>query len=342
MRVSAAGGTPVPLTSNDEPNDTERWPQALPNGKVLFTSGAIGAFGDANLVVQTVSTGARTTVQRGGFYGRYLPSGHLVYVNGGTLFAAPFDPDRLTVTGPSVPAVDGVLSNPTSGSAQFAVSGNGTLIYLPGQSVSGGQPIHWMNRQGQATPLLATPTNWTFPAFAPDGRRLSMTLLNRDGATHDIWVYDWSRDSNTQLTFDPADDLKSVWSPDSSRIVFASTRADKLTSNLYWQRADGSGEAQRLTSSTNRQLPASWDPSGKFLAFVEVTAATDADLMILSMEGDEASGWKPRQPTVFLDSAAVEQEPMFSPDGKWIAYASNETGLKLKSMCVHFRPEESG
>ena len=193
MRVSAAGGTPALLTSSDEsqePHDTQRWPQALPNGKVLFTSGTVGAYNDANLVVQTLSTGARTTVQRGGFYGRYLPSGHLVYVNGGTLFSAPFDLDRLTVTGPSVPAVDGVLSNSTSGSAQFAASSNGTLIYLP-VDVSG-EPIHWMNRQGQTTPLLATPTNWAFPAFSPDGRRLSMTRLDADGATHDIWAYDWA------------------------------------------------------------------------------------------------------------------------------------------------------
>ena len=127
---------------------------------------------------------------------------------------------------------------------------------------------------------------------------------------------------------------KSVWSPDSSRIVFASTRADKLTWNLYWQRADGSGETQRLTTSPNRQLPSSWHPSGRFLAFTEVSAATDSDLMILSIEGDEASGWKPRQPTVFANSAAMEQEPMFSPDGQWIAYTSNESGR----MEVYVRP----
>jgi serine/threonine protein kinase/Tol biopolymer transport system component len=325
MRVSAEGGTPVELISIDDPHDTQRWPQALPNGRVLFTSGTIGAYNDASLVVQTLATGARTTVQRGGFYGRYLPSGHLVYLNGGTLFAAPFDLDRL-ITGPSVRVVDGVLSNVTSGSAQFAVSGNGSLIYLAGQGVSGGLPIEWMNRQGQATPLLATPKNWTVPNFAPDGRSVSMTLLDADGTTHNIWVYDWSRDQLTQVTFDPADDVKSVWSPDGSRLVFGSTRAGKLVENLWWQRADGSGPAQQLTTSKNRQLPGSWHPKLKFLAFEELTQATGSDLMILPIEGDEASGWKPGQPTVFANDPAMEHDPVFSPDGRWIAYTSNETG----------------
>ena len=275
-------------------------------------------------MVQALPTGTRTVVQRGGYHGRYLPSGHLVYLHDGTLFAAPFDLDRLAVTGPPVPALEGVTSNANTGGAQFAVSASGTLVYLPGQSTSTGFPIHWMDHEGKTTPLRATPANWFNPVFAPDGRRLAVDIL--DGNGRDVWVYEWARDTLTRLTFDPTDDRKPVWTPDGRRIVFASTRADKSTTNLYWQRADGTGDAQRLTESKNQQFPASWHPSGKFLAFEEINPQTGYDLMILPMEGDEASGWKPGKPTVFLNSPFAEREPMFSPDGRWLAYVSNETG----------------
>ena len=114
--------------------------------------------------------------------------------------------------------------------------------------------------------------------------------------------------------------------PDSSRIAFASARADKSTLNLWWQRADGTGDAHRLTESKNSQMPGSWHPSGKLLAFEEQNAKTSSDVMILPLDGDEASGWKPGTPTVLLNSAAVEREPMFSPDGRWLAYVSDASG----------------
>jgi serine/threonine-protein kinase len=335
LRVSSAGGTPAPLTSVAEGESTQRWPQVLPGGKaVLFTGGPAGAYETANIVVQPLPSGARKVVQRGGYHGRYLSSGlgsperaervggHLVYIHDGTLFAAPFDLDRLEVTGQPVPALEGVTSNSASGSAQFAVSATGTLVYLPGRS-TGGVPIHWMAHEGKTTVLRATVANWFSPQFAPDGRRLALQI--NDGQ-NDVWVFEWARDTLTRLTFDPADDRKPVWTPEGRRIAFASARADKSTLNLYWQRADGTGDAQRLTESKNLQVPASWHPGGKFLAFEEVNPQTGYDLMILPMEGDEASGWKPGKATVFLNSAFAEREPMFSPDGRWLAYWSNETG----------------
>ena len=168
------------------------------------------------------------------------------------------------------------------------------------------------------------PADWSNPQFAPDGLRLAMDIF--DGRQNDVWVYEWMRDTLTRFTFDPADDRKPVWTPDGRRIAFTSTRDKSTALNLYWQRADGTGEIQRLTESKNPQFPASWHPSGKYLAFSEVDSQTGFDLMILPIEGDETSGWKPGKPTVFLNTPAVEQEPMFSPDGKWIAYFSSESG----------------
>src|SRR5262249_9120290 len=149
------------------------------------------------------------------------------------------------------------------------------------------------------TPLRATPANWANLVFAPDGRRLALDLF--DGKQSDVWVHDWALDTLSRLTFDPTDDVKPVWTPDGRRIVLASRRADTATVNVYCQRADGTGDVQRLTESKNQQAPASWHPGGKFLAFWELNPQTSTDLMILPMEGDEALGWKPGKPTVFLN-----------------------------------------
>jgi serine/threonine-protein kinase len=323
LRVSSTGGTPVPLTpESDTPQ--ARWPQILPGGQaVLFTSSrTAAAFSDADIVVQPLPSGAPKVVQRGGFYGRYVPSGHLLYVHDGTLWTAPFDLDRLAVTGPPVPAIEGVTSNAANGGAQVAVSASGTLIYLPGQGTSG-VPIYWMDREGKTTPLRSAPANWTALQFAPDGRRLALQI--NLGSSAGNWVYEWARDTLTRLTSD-AGGAKPVWTPDGRRIVFASSRGNQREGNLYWQRADGVGDAQRLTDSPIGQLPASWHPNGKFLAFTELNPQTNFDVLILPMEGDETSGWKPGKPTVFLNSRFNELEPMFSPDGRWIAYQSNESG----------------
>ena len=327
LRVSSAGGTPQLATALGEGESTQRWPQMLPGGRgLLYTSApTLTDLESANLVVLPLPAGERKVVQRGAYYGRYLPSGHLVYLHDTTLFAAPFDLARLEVTGPQVPVLEGVFASPVTWGVQFAVSGNGTLVYLPGQN--GGLldvPILWMDRAGKTLPLRATAANWFNLQFAPNGQRLAMDI--RDSGQTDIWVYEWARDTLTRLTFDRAEDRKPIWTPDGRRIVFMSVRGGGGVFNLYWQRADGSGDVQRLTESQNSQGPASFHPNGKLLAFAEVSAATLDDVMILPIEGDETSGWKPGKPTVFLNGPAREREPMFSPDGRWLAYASNESG----------------
>ncbi|MDP3719874.1 MAG: protein kinase [Acidobacteriota bacterium] len=336
MRVPSAGGPPEPMATLADGEVSQRWPQVLPGGRgVLFTSSSVNtAYNDASIVVQS-SSGARSIVQRGGYHGRYVASGpgtpkrsereegHLVYLRDGTLFAAPFDVTRLAVTGPSVPVLEGVTSNIGTGGAQFAVSDSGALVFLPGQTNSGGGPITWMDRAGKTTPLRAAHAAWFDLLFSPDGRRLAMQLV--DGTSTDIWIYEWARDSLTRLTFGATYAGKPVWTPDGGRIVYNAPRPDQTASNLVWQRADGTGDAQRLTEGDNHQRPASWHPSGKFLAFEERNQA-GFDLMILPMAGDEAAGWKPGTPTVFLNSPAQEREPMFSPDGRWLAYISEESG----------------
>jgi serine/threonine-protein kinase len=170
--------------------------------------------------------------------------------------------------------------------------------------------------------------------FSPDGRRLAIVI--RQGAQQDVWVYEWERDTLSRLTFDASYDGFPVWTPNGQRIAFRSTRADKATTNLYWQRADGTGEAERLTESPNGQTPESWHPSGKFLAFYETHPQTQSDIMILPLEGDEVSGWKPGKPSVFLNTPFREDAPAFSPDGRWFAYRSTSRG-RTRSTCARSR-----
>ena len=335
-RVSSAGGPPEVLTKPDPGVGlaSHRWPQVLAGGRaVVYTAGVRGGYEDATIVARPLSGGPEKILLRGGYHGRYLPSGHLVYIHDGTLFAAAFDLGRLEVTGQAAPALKGVKSHAGFGGAQFAHSDRGALVYLPGASVGAELTIQWMDRAGRPQPLRAVPGDYGDPRFSPDGRRLAMDVRERD--QRDVWVYEWERDTLSRLTFDPGEDTAPVWTPDGRRIVFGSRRADKGTRNLYWQRSDGTGDAERLTESNQMQVPASWHPSGRFLAFSEYSVQTSSfDVMILEVEGSEASGWKPGKPTVFLNTPSVEYNPEFSPDGRWLAYQSDEAG----SLEVYVRP----
>jgi serine/threonine-protein kinase len=326
FRVSSAGGTPERLTTLSGREITHRWPQMLPGGKaVLYTRHTnLTGFNDAELVVQPLPNGAVKVIQRGAYDGRYLPSGHVVYVRDRTLFAAPFDLDRLEVTGASVPAIEGLDARNAVGAAQFAVAGNGTLVYLPTGGAGNDFPLEWMDRNGKMTLLRTTPADWSNVVVGPSGRYLAMDVS--DGRQTDIYVYDSERDTQTRLTFGPGDSEKPVWSPDGKRIAFSATRSAKSGLNLYWQRADGTGDVQRLTESTFFQGGWSFHPSGKFLAIHQLTPPRGDDILMVPIEGDEASGWKPGKAVPFLSSPYSERAPMFSPDGHWLAYQSQESG----------------
>ena len=235
-RVSSAGGAAEALTTPDPAAGelSHNWPQALPGGEaVLFTAyprvpSLTEQILGANLVVQRLPGGPRKIVRRGGNYGRYLPSGHLVYMREGTLFAAPFDVDRLETTGPPVPALEGVTTG--NAGAQFTFSSRGTLAFVPGVSDGGAVPIHWMDAQGHLAPLRAVAADYGAIRFSPDGHRLAIRIRQgaqnrcvglRVGARRSI-----APDLRCQLDNFP------VWTPKGQGIAFASTRADKTTQNL--------------------------------------------------------------------------------------------------------------
>lgn len=162
-----------------------------------------------------------------------------------TLFAQSFDVDRLQVSGDPVPIMQGIQIATEGGSGLYAVSDAGTFAYLPDQvPQSSSGPVLWMDRAGRTATMRAAAAQWNNPRFSPDGRRLALDITT-NGNT-DIWVYDWERDQMLRLTNDPAEERRPVWTPDGSRIVFASRRVGAAASGLYWQRADGSTRPEAI------------------------------------------------------------------------------------------------
>ena len=307
-----------------------RWPQALPGGRgVLYTSGpvlmeATGEFNGAELVVRASPSAQPKTVYTGGYFGRYVSSGHLLFMRDDALFAVRFDLDRLEVNGAAAPVMTGIQTNANTGGAHFSASRDGTLVFTPGTgtAISQGAPILWFNRAGQTSTLRAVSSRWGTPAFSPDGTRLAMVIAPSGTASSDLWVYDWERDSLIRLTNDTALDTRPVWSPDGRRIIFGSTRGDNHAANLYWIRADGTGEVHRLTTTSESQLPDSM--SGKWVAYHEGDIGGGPQrAMAIPLEGDD---WTPGPPKLIYSGSATSLQAMLSPDGQWVAIGTIESG----------------
>jgi serine/threonine-protein kinase len=327
MSVPSSGGVARPLTTLHDREVTNRWPQVLPGGKgVLYTAHSqTGTYDNANLVVSSLSGDRRQVVVERGYFGRYFASGHLAYVHKGTLFVAPFDLERLVVTGPAAPFIEGVTGDPTSGAALFGFSDTGALVYSRGPGRVPDMTIWWIDETGAERPMRTVPGDYASLRFSPDGRHLAMDVGASWGEAA-ISTYDWARDIMTRVSIGAGEDIAPVWSPDGRRIAFAGQRDGAVVDNIYWQKADGSGTAERIAPSDATQIPFSWHPSGRFLAFHTGPGPTRSDIGILPLEGDESSGWKVGQPSIVLSEPYVEGLPAFSPDGRWLAYTSFESG----------------
>ena len=334
-RIPAAGGNPVPVTelNRQRREFTHRWPQVLPGGQaVLFTANTSGTnFDEANIDVQLLKTGERRTLLHGGFYGRYLPSSHLVYVREGRLFAARFDLNRMSLTASPVPFLDYVVSRSGMGAAEFDCSRNGTFLYVPGRLVERRWSPVWQDRAGGLEPLRLTPRVFRDLRLSPDGRHLAMTVF--DGKKDDLWAYDWQRETFSRLTSAAGPNQVPIWAPDSRHLALRSERHGSV-SNVYWMLADGSDEAHRLTESENYQQPCSFSPDGKWLIYVDQHPETDWDLWSLPLDLGDPERPKPGKASQFLSTQYRESSAAFSPDGRWVAYVSNESGTNE----VYVRP----
>ena len=311
-RISSVGGPPSVVLDVARESITPMWPQVLPGAKVVVFT-AVGSSGpnEGRIEALSLPTGKRTVLARRGTYGRYLPNGYATYLNQGTLFALPVDIDRMETHGEAFPVLDGVSYSSTYGFAQIDLSRNGSLVY---QKNSGGQLIaEWSDSAGQAEPFPAKPGRYFWPSLSPDGKHLALSVTE-SGATG-VWVFQ-GPEPITKIT--PAD--RPIWSPDGRFLVLGGA------GGLAWRLSDGDGKTQRLLGNGNiQQVPWSFSPDGKRLAYHERSSTTGFDLWTVPIRMS-ASGLVAGSPELFLRTPAYETYPAFSPDGRWMAYGSNVSG----------------
>ncbi len=285
MQVSDAGGAQQPLTRIEKGETSHAYPDILSGGKaVLFSVSTSGSlWTNAQVAVQSIGTGERRTLIQGGMYPHYAPSGHIIYSQAGTLIAVPFDPQKLTVTGAAIPVVEGVQQSITNGDSQYSFSSTGTLAYIPGTVQFPRLNLVWVSRNGAEQPLAAPAHAYVQPRISPDGRQVAVGIAEQE---RQVWLYDLARDTLTRFTFQGNNNLVPFWTPDGKRIVFTSNKEGPR--NLFWQKSDGSGGLERLTTSEFLHVPGSWSPDGQVLAYSEVNSTTGYDIWMLHMSDRKA------------------------------------------------------
>jgi len=316
--VPAAGGEPQPLTTlNEERNEfSHRWPFAVPGGQtVIYTVGHrnMTSADDGLIAAADLDSGESKILIEGGYYAQYVPTGHLVYMRDSTLFAVTFDPVRVELTGTPSPVVQGIVTNNGPGGAQYSFSSDGTLAYVSGTVELPQYPVVWVDRDGSSSSLWDTEAAYSGPAISPDGTKLALAVLREDN--WDVWVYDLVREVATRLTFYDGYDADQFWSHDGEYLYFSSDRDGDA--RPYRKRADGSGDAEPMSQTEVNFFPLSVSPDGQWA--IGESQSDNIDITILDLE---AKG----EPEPFLASEFMDRDPMFSPNGRWVAYSSNESG----------------
>ena len=323
-QVPATGG---PVRAVAQPDWTKgergyRWPEVLPGGDaVVFTiaTSDLQSFDEARLVVRSLRTGEQRELIRGGSFATYTGSGHLLFARAGALMAVPFDVARLSVTGAAKPVLDGLVTYPINGAAQYAVGGDGTLVYIAGRAVSREATLTWVDTAGKTTMLAAKPAAYQDVSIAPGGREVALDI---DGANANIWLLDLATMNRTRMTVEWSN-TNPFWTPDGTRVGFISARAG--AARLFWQAVDGRRTPEPVTHAHGvqeevAQLGGSWAPGGRIMVFSERAQRTGWDIWVLTT-GRE------RNLTAFVQTSFNEKNPRFSPDGRWVVYESDETGL---------------
>jgi serine/threonine-protein kinase len=325
--LPAVGGTPRPITSIDEKarERTHRWPVALPGGRaVLFTVGTYASpdnYDDCAIDAVIPSSGERRRVLEGAALVRLAP-GHLLFARGAVLSAVPFDTDKLTISGTPVQVLQGVNGDTTTGASDFALAGDGTFAYVPGDSHTGLNRPVWATRNG-VTELFDLPENLYFdPRMSPDGSRVAFTIGAgaRSGSgqgTDDVWVYEIVRKTLTRFTFGGGD--TPVWSADGSRIYFVSQNAAGTQSMIWVRPSDGSRDPVRLATVDSRAFLHSVSPDGRSF-IVDFEDRNGKGRQIFRWFADAAA-----KPEPLVATPSDEYAAAVSPDGRWLAYQSNES-----------------
>jgi serine/threonine-protein kinase len=313
-KVPSNGGEATEVTTLDRSKGeiSHRWPQVLPGGKAMLISAWTGPARDNRFVeVVRLDTGRRETIATGDS-GRYSPSGHILLSRLDTLMAVPFDLEQLSASGAVIKTPD--TARVGSEGAPFAVSHRGDLVNLPGDPHRTDARLTWVDRDGRTEAVKIPAQDIANTVLSPDGRRAA---FNVHGATNDIGIVEFERGVVTMLTTSSGGSQAPVWSPDGRRIAYRGTR--KGFRNIWVKSVDGTSDEQQLTHGDGVHTPTSWSPDGKNLLYYDATTSSSGwDLWMVSVADGKT------QPIVNI--AQRQYAAQWSPDGRWIAYTSDESG----------------
>jgi Tol biopolymer transport system component len=336
LRVSASGGALTGVTSLAAGETAHRWPQFLPDQKhflylrISADSAKTGEYiGSIDAKPEQQSAQRLLETDRQAYYAASSGgSGHLLFLRGATLMAQPFDPDKMALSGEPVAIADGVDTFTGSNHGLFSVSDTGTMVYRAGSGTQ--NLLTWFDQQGKVAGTLGDPGDYVNPAISPDGSRIAAAL--GPAGKRDIWILDVARGTSTRLTFDPADDDYPAWTPDGKNIAFSSNRGG--TGDLYMKPADGSGEEKLLLKTDQKKIELRWTRDGRFLLFTSASPKTKNDVWALPFPAEP-------KPIPLLQTQFNERVSRVSPDGRWLAYSSDESGT-FENYVRPFTPEAPG
>jgi len=314
LRVSSDGGQPVPVEVNGVENTGFLWPHLIDGARAVLVTNLAGLGGQPGPVLLSISleTGEWKVLTRG-VDGRVLPNGQLFYHLDGTMFVAPFDVERLEVTGPATALKTGIAID-NIGAITAGISDDGLLVY-EATSRQGDNALVWVDRSGAARPLSTAPAPYAAPRISPQGDRLAWAAAV-GSSTGDVWVMDLERQSSTRVTFESLNPYP-TWTPDGKRVIFSSIRSG-ASYLLYLKSVDDDSPAVRATTREVTSVPGSFTPDGSVLLYYEVNTATSRDIWAQPMDGGD--------PIPLVVTEHNERAPTLSPDGRWFAYVSDESG----------------
>jgi serine/threonine protein kinase/Tol biopolymer transport system component len=317
--VLASGGTAVPATTlNTTEGRSHRAPWFLPDGRHFLFENLLRGTSDISIQVGSLDSKESKTVARASSNAIYA-DGHLLFLRENTLMAQPFDPKRLATTGDAVPVAEQIGQALGDAVGLFSAATTGLLTYQAGAGVADLR-LTWFDRSGKPAGTLGDAGNYRTLAFSPDRKNLAASVVDASG-NQDLWIYDVTRGLRTRFTFDPALDDDPKWSPDGRSIAFRSNRKGHF--DLYRKSSDGAGAEELLYADNFEKTPGSWSPDGKFLLYRAADPKTGTDIWVLPLSPQQA-GTTPK-PSLFLQTAFNVDWPIFSQDGRWVAYNSNES-----------------
>jgi Tol biopolymer transport system component len=315
MRVMATGGTPVPVTRFAVGQGSHRWPQFLPDGQRVIFLMTLGEPQTHGVYMVALDGGEPTRILAGETAAVYAPPGYLLWVSQGVLVAQRFDATRAAVEGEPIPVTQALGIDDGTFRSAFSVSSMGTLAHRAGTAAR--RQLVWVDRSGKLLNAVGAPDENTLanPALSPDGQRVAVSRIVQ--GNFDVWLMDVGRGVANRFTFDAALDFVAIWSPDGSRVVFTSGR--KGAGDLYEKPADGATDEQPLLVNTQEKWPLDWSRDGRYVLYSAADPKTAFDLWALPLMGE-------RKPFPVVQTGFDEIAGQFSPDGRWLAYASNESG----------------